>query len=96
MIIKRVTPIARCFALQQRQQRAALDVARHFNTRQLEKSGSIVDVLHHITVHAMLATRHIDEQRRAERLFVHEPLVKPTMLAHVKPLIGRVDDERVV
>ena len=44
----------------------------------------------------MLATRHIDEQRRAERLFVHEPLVKPTMLAHVETLIGCVDDERVV
>ena len=37
-----------------------------------------------------------DEQRRAERLFVHPPLVVPAVLAEIPALVGRVDDDGVL
>ena len=56
----------------------------------------MVDVLHHRVNVAVPASGEIDEQRRAERLLIHEALVEPSVLAHVEPLVGGVDNHRVV
>ena len=39
--------------------------------------------------------RPAHQHRHSERLFVHEPLVKPSVLAQIKSLVGSIDNNRI-
>ena len=49
-----------------------------------------------LTVPGLVAAGPADKQRRAQALFVHEPLVVPAMVAEEEALIGGVDDDGVI
>ena len=90
MVIKRLPPIARFLTFQQRKHRFALNVIRDIYPRCFENCWRIVDILHHLLDVSLLTTWEIDHQWSAKRFFIHEPFVKPPMLAHVEPLVAGI------
>ena len=98
MVIHAFAPVFGVLALQQRQERGALNVGGHGHTCYLQEGGRVVNVLHHLLYVAAgfksLGQTHYEGRR--ERLFVHKTLVEPSVLAHVEALVAGVDHEGVV
>ena len=80
------------------EERAAHHLLRLLHSGKLKECWGVVDVLHQLVAHAsrLGVARIADDERRAERLLVHESLVEPSVLAHVESLVGGVDDDGVV
>ena len=95
VIVKRTSPVARLFTFQQWKQRFTLYIIGDVHSGQLEEGGGIVDVLHQLIHFSLFTARQTHEQRCAERFFIHEPFVEPTMFAHIEPLVGGVDNQRI-
>ncbi len=97
-IIHRRAPIGRRFALEQRQETAALDVVGHFFARGGQQRRGEVDVDDHAVVDASRFD-HVgpaNQERHSQRFFVHEPFVEPVVIAQEKALVRRVDHDRIV
>lgn len=71
-------------ALQQRQQREILHIVGHGDSGQFEECRRIVDILHHFGDAAGTA-RQSTSPTACGTTLVHETLVKPAVLTHVKP-----------
>ncbi len=98
MIVQTVAPFIRMLPFQQREHGNALHVRRHLNAGKIKKRRCIVDILHHlsnVTLGLIPLGKHHDK-RRAHGFFIHEPFVKPSVLSHVKALIGSIYNKGIV
>ena len=98
VVVEAFAPALGMFSLEERHERHTLYVGRHLHPRQFEECRRIVDVLHQLVDVAFprVALGQTHDERRAEALFIHEPLVEPAVLAHVEPLVGGVDHQGVL
>ena len=98
MIIERFTPITRFLSrLYQLPERYTLHIPWYFDTAHIQKSRSKVYVLRQSCYLSfrldMSGPAH--NHRHAERFFVHETLIKPTMFSQIEALIGSIDYNRI-
>ena len=89
VIVDRLPPIVRLFALQQRDERLALHVGWNLRAGHLDKCFCVVQVLDQLfDTRAWL--RHagpFTDKRHLERLFVHPAFVIPAVVSDVEALV---------
>ena len=85
-------------AVEEVEERAPRHVGGLLHAGGVEHGGREVDVLHEPLLHRArldgLGVTH--DEGCAEALLIHEPLVKPSVLAHVEALVGAIDEDGVV
>ena len=99
MIIDGIAPFLGSLLLaQQREQTLALQVLGNRRTSQIKERRGIINVLDHLVHHTppFQPLWQTHEERSVETFLVHEALVEPSMLAHIKTLVAGVDEERFV
>ena len=82
--------------LENRQERTAVDIGWNLDSGKFKERRCIVDILYHSRRVPLHTTGQTYQERCTERFLVHPALVEPTVLTHIKALVGGVDDKRVV
>ena len=95
VVVEGIAPVG-ALAFEQRQERLAMHLLGHLYTCKVEEGGAVVNVLHELGYITLLATGETNEEGCAERLFVHEALVEPSVLAHIEALVRGVYNHRVL
>ena len=86
VVVEGVAPLG-LLALEQGEERVAVHLLGYLYACKIEEGGAVVDVLYELGHIALLAARKAHEQWGAERLFVHEALVEPSVFTHVEALV---------
>ena len=98
MVVKVFSPVLHICAVEQWSQTTATHLYGLFHPSKVKKGGRKVDVLHQLIAFRSLfyVPGIADNKWRVERFFVHEPLIKPSVFAHIEALVRRVHHNGVV